>query len=292
MSPDIARLETWGFSGFKGSSKKLKNSASSSSLSETLDTNTLSDPRSTSPSQSSSRTSQTNTPSLNTSRSITLQDIKIPPETFGPEDWNRYFGDIGAIPPLPWNITTILGSPCPIWGNTSVNSLKVQDTHLLTLIPKTVNGTNLTLPLLGTIVQKPQSGGNKTGYSSFHLDQAADTSSLQSYWVLMTKDIIPNSRAQTYTKQLLLLQNHPGYEVPKLLEAVTTLFMHYVKTGERLYADNPSTWTRCQEKYNSNWQTCVGGFAPAGLNVWAGGSSYYTCVDGESHGGVGGLRKF
>ena len=32
---------------------------------------------------------------------------------FGPKDWNRYFGDVGEVPPLPPDIMDILRSPCP-----------------------------------------------------------------------------------------------------------------------------------------------------------------------------------
>jgi len=63
------------------------------------------------------------------------------------------FGDIGVEPPLPQNIHEILHNPCPFWPEK-----KVKDTHLLVLIPKTVNGQLLTLANLKEWIQKPKQG--------------------------------------------------------------------------------------------------------------------------------------
>jgi hypothetical protein len=40
----------------------------------------------------------------------------------------------------------------------------VQDTHLLVLIPSTVNGSAFTLDLLGELIQTPSGGGHSTQY--------------------------------------------------------------------------------------------------------------------------------
>jgi len=59
----------------------------------------------------------------------------LPPMAFGAADWKKYFGDVGVEPPLPANIDAILNGPCPIWSGK-----KVKETHLLMLVPSTVNG--------------------------------------------------------------------------------------------------------------------------------------------------------
>jgi len=206
--------------------------------------------------------------------------LTLPLTPFGKAAWAQYFGDIGLEPALPPNIQEILQAPCPIWPGK-----KVYETHLLTLIPAAINGAPLTLQLLGQLVEKPLQGGNRTKYSHFYLGETPDTAFSQNYWVLMTKDVIPNSRSKSYSAQCQLLQSYPGYEVPKRLEVAASLFMEHAKTGTRLYSDSPWTYTRCQEKYDKTWQTCVGGFAPGGLGVG------FNFVDYE-HVGVGGLRKF
>src|SRR5271156_4573449 len=72
-------------------------------------------------------------------------------KAFGPKEWFIHFGaHLKNVPRLPLNITEILAAPCPFWlGKT------VQQTHLLVLVPQTINGQPLTLKTLGELVKKP-----------------------------------------------------------------------------------------------------------------------------------------
>ena len=77
------------------------------------------------------------------------------------------------------------------------------------------------------------------------------------------------------------------YAPPRVLEASTALLTHYVRSGERLYSDDPYTYTLCQEEIPGrfgNDPAYVGGFAAAGLCV------YYYGIDVNR--GVAGCRKF
>ena len=109
----------------------------------------------------------------------------------------------------------------------------------------------------------------------------------------MTRDVIPDSRDKTYDDQKKLVQSHAQktgipYALPMSLEATAAILMHYVETGERLYTDDPWTFTRCQEKVTKNqWPTAIGGFAAGGLTVGIG--LYWSDV---SYSGVGCYRKF
>ena len=60
----------------------------------------------------------------------------------GKKEWEKYFGDIGIEPPLPSNIEDILNEPCSFWPDK-----KIKETHLLVLIPNTVNGKPFTIDL-------------------------------------------------------------------------------------------------------------------------------------------------
>ena len=86
----------------------------------------------------------------------------LPMSAFGKAKWATYFGDIGMEPPLPPNIHQILQSPCPFWSGK-----KVEETHLLVLIPQTVNGKALTLDYLEQLIQKPLGGGHATKYEHY-----------------------------------------------------------------------------------------------------------------------------
>lgn len=202
----------------------------------------------------------------------------LPDIAFGKEQWAKYLGDIGSEPPLPSNIQTILQSPCPFWPDK-----KIKDTHLLVLVPQTVNGKPLTLKNLGELVKSLKSGSSMT-YTYFNPGgYNANTPAKPSHWVLMTKDVIPGSRGKSYANQQKLVNQTPSYQVPTILEAATCIFMEYARSGNRVYSDNLCTYTRCQERYNEKWQLIVGGFSDDGIDV-----DFYQDRDTV---GVGGLLR-
>ena len=187
-------------------------------------------------------------------------------------------------PPLPKNIEEILNEPCSFWP-----SKKVKETHLLVLIPNTVNGKPFTLNYLGELIQKPRYG-RATKYRIYisFAKEAVGDKSYPSHWVLMTRGIISDSGNKGYSKGCELIANHRKktglpYESPHLLEATTSILMHYVKTGERLYSDAPWAYTYSQDIAKNNNSLVVGGFMSEGLHV----GLYYVA----SFYGVAGCRK-
>jgi len=193
----------------------------------------------------------------------------IPPAmAFGKEKWKTYFGDIGKEPPLPANIREILKSPCPIW-----EGKKIRDTHLLVLIPQIVNGKLLTKKSLGELAKKYFPNTEK-GYRyiwSELIDEKNDKPIDKSYWMLMTKDVIPGSRYEGCATQQTIVSDLAkkaltNYEVPDTLEATVSIFSKYVSSGKYLFSDSPSTYTRCQENIR-DFRVIVGCFASSGLDV-------------------------
>ncbi len=212
---------------------------------------------------------------------VKVSDIPI---AFGKEMWATYIGDIGDEPPLPPDIKAILSAQCPFFPGK-----KVEETHLLVLIPKTVNGKPLTLQTLGELVKKPLKG-TPTKYEYCNIGEYKDLPTESSHWVLMTRDIIPGSRSKSYVEQQKLLKGYIEktqllYEVPPILEATTCIFMEFLRSGKYLYGQDPWTYTRCQEKYNKDWQLCAGGLASAGLFV-------DNCIFDLGGVGLGPCRKF
>jgi len=202
--------------------------------------------------------------------------------SFGEKKWEKYFGFAGEIPELPADIVEILRSSCPY-----VKDKKVAETHFLMLVPATVNGKSFNLENLEELVKAPKSTGHATKYRYFEPDvkkKYGKATPETSRWVLMTKDVIPNSRNETYAKQKILLEQCSDYKVPDLLSAATCILMNFVDKDERLYSDDPYTYTRCEETVES-YQTAVGGLAPAGLVVY---NPYFDSVES----GVAALRKF
>ena len=210
--------------------------------------------------------------------------------SFGTEEWSRYFGEIEEAPPLPAHIVDTLNGTCPFWPEKAV-----KDTHLLVLMPATVNGKPFSLNLLGELVQCPQGGGYSTQYRVYDSDvreQFGAQPSTSSYWVLVTRDVLEGSRDKTYASQQALVAGHASrtglrYALPGALEAATAILLHYVRSGERLYTDAPWTYARCQELVawnGSHYPIVVGGFSSVGLLVYIGSNVCFF------H-GVAGLRK-
>lgn len=206
-----------------------------------------------------------------------------PKIAFGKEQWAKYFGDVGKEPPLPKEIHKILKSPCPFFSGKTV-----EQTHMLVLIPETVDGKPLNLETLGKLVKAPTEG-HATQYDYFTSDDLIRTVGKQakSHWVLMTKDVIGANMSDS-AQQALIKKGGMNYEFPKVLDAAVCIFINYVSTQERLFNDDPCTYTRCQEQYVQDCQVAVGKFSVRGLNV----------NDGEAYAGVAlkvgvaPLRKF
>jgi hypothetical protein len=207
--------------------------------------------------------------------------------SFGAEEWRRYFGEVGVEPSFPSDIAVILNSMCPFWPDR-----QVKDTHLLVLIPATVNGKPYNLNLLEELIQHPKGGGHATEYRYYARDvrkQVGAQSPTSSYWVLMTREVLEGGRGQRYAGQQSLVADHASrtglpYVLPGSLEAATAILSHYVRSGEHLYMDNPRIYTWCQDLVSNKYPVVVGGFSSGGLDVYG---SYGYCIRG-----VAGLRKF
>lgn len=216
-----------------------------------------------------------------------------PPEgTFDEKQWEKYIGNVGKVPPLPKDIHKILKSPCPFWPRK-----KVEETHMLVLIPKTVNDQPLTLAHLGELVKAPKEGHaisyRSIGIPDFISNEHYQQATPKSHWVLMTKDVIEGSIAESYPDQqarIAELNKETGlnYEVPNVLDAAICIFMHYVRSKERLFNDKlglPYTFTRCQENING-YLVGIGYFTSAGLCLGS------CTIETTAGCGVGALRKF
>jgi hypothetical protein len=203
-----------------------------------------------------------------------LYQTSVPSFAFGKHAWDNFFGEVGAEPQLPANINEMLNASCPFWPER-----QVKDTHLLVLIPATVDGRPFSLDFLSELIRSPKGGGQGTQYSCYDNDVklmlGAQVISYP-YWILMTRDVISNSRNQTHEDQKALVAacaRHIGlpYEMPHALDVATAIVSWYVRTGECLYTDHPCTYTRCQEivadEEYDEYPVIIGGFTPEGVSI-------------------------
>lgn len=188
---------------------------------------------------------------------------------FGEGDWERLVGRVTPAPTLPPNIEAILQGPCPFFSGK-----EVRETHLLVYMPTTVNGQSLTLNILGLLAKRHFFPASETSYRYIGDDvvkELGDMPLAKSSWVLMTKDVLPESRSKSYAEQQYLVTTlatraNIAYEVPKTLEAAVCILTHYISVRTCLFSKSPWTFARCQENVHGS-QMVVGGFSPSGLFV-------------------------
>ncbi|MHA7878144.1 MAG: hypothetical protein ACX93T_04485, partial [Bacteroidota bacterium] len=202
---------------------------------------------------------------------------------FGTQAWQDYFGvDVGTEPALPDDIVSILNEETPFMLEREGSPQRVGANHLLTLIPSHVKFSDgcrvpFTLNQLGALVREHYFPNNAEGYQYYDLDvhtQFGAESPNESYWLLMTRDVLQDTRAKTYTNQQEEVKKHSskGYELPSGIEAATSILACYAQSSkceERLFGDRPWTNTRCapDQLVDGKYPLAIGGFGPAGLNV-------------------------
>lgn len=175
--------------------------------------------------------------------------------SFSHQCWFKHLNTVcDDVPSLPNDIIAILSSECPF------NKGKIiAETHMLAYIPK-----GITLTTLNEISKIP--------YTYCLADKYENLPSDKSRWILMTKKIVPGSEGKTYAEQQALvkefsLKANVDYQIPTVLDATVCAITAFKKYGERLFGDDPQTYTRCQELVNGK-PLVVGNFSTDGLCIY------------------------
>lgn len=186
---------------------------------------------------------------------------------FSAKEWETFFGKVDPSPEIPLNIENIWQSQCPVF-----RQKRVYETHMLVYIPATVNNKPLTLKSIGEVTKRYFSNTTEAGYRcpwDAHVAALGDKSIDRSYWVLMTKDILPHSGDQdnsghAYQARVMsvALDARAPYAVPRTLEAAICIlaqrFSFPVNSKTGLLDSH--TFTLCQEKIQGRIMI-VGGLA-------------------------------
>ena len=185
---------------------------------------------------------------------------------FGAAEWAEYFGLEVKAPPIPRGIFAWLDRPSV---KTEGPDGKKGETGLLFLMPE-----GISLNSMEKSAQKAiRAWKAEYNYPDDEIRNRYGKNSVgKSYWVWMSKALLLNSRKKTYEKQKSMVKDlGDGYELPEALEAVVLNIAWYVShEGQRLFCDNPWTYTRCQEVIeviDDRLPLVVGGFFPGGLPV-------------------------
>ena len=192
----------------------------------------------------------------------------------GASEWQQGFNvAVGRVPPIPkWITKELLEGDCELHPGQSV-----KDTHLLVLIPKSVDGAPYTALKLDELCSKTKGSGERLihdGVNGWKEQPWAKESPSLSEWVLIPKsDPDPRKvsedkhfRSKTIAEQAEVYKhyNAKDYREAKALEVMTAALLNDVVNGERILSN---CYLRTQEPSPSGGRVVVGIFNADGLGV-------------------------
>ena len=135
------------------------------------------------------------------------------------------------------------------------------------------------LEVIGKLVANPTKG-NKIGYHANSWTEALqEKRNLEKpHWVLISKEIIGRNKSYEDQQKLAKEENKniPGTNISGLMDTAISMFMEYVRSGERNFicdwAKIEYNWVRVNEQ-TRGVQLCLG-FTPSGLLVAALGGAF------------------
>jgi hypothetical protein len=216
--------------------------------------------------------------SKTTSPSLAAVKRELGKNFLGPEEWKAQGIEVGATPPIPISITkALLNSECPLHPGQ-----KIKDTHVLMLVPKTVNGDAYTPLKLNELCAGRKGSGDKLiddgadWTKNWQRREWAKVPQAESEWVLIPKSdpdpkVSPDKhfRGKKIAAQKGVHDSHyKEYREVKTLELMTMAVLYDFTHKERLLSD---CYLRCEEPNASGGRVCVGRFDADGLVVSGGG---------------------
>jgi hypothetical protein len=183
-------------------------------------------------------------------------------DSFGPERWAYHFErKVDDVPQLPPDTFADKA-----WVKNFMKS------HILQLMPATLDNEPLTPNLIEKLTLHPKQG-HAIGYRYFSKiardEYGNKPIASKSYWVWVTKGLLDGSRNKS-PEAMEAIALEKGYQLMNAGVAIVCNLTHYVKTEERLYGDKPLTYTYTSDKTSAGYRLVVGGFSPAGLDVYDG----------------------
>ncbi len=206
-----------------------------------------------------------------------LRETIRPAKAFGSREWNEYIGvDAGEELPLPrraygdmekgnYYLTFI-----PKSVKVTQENGKVDDTSMDIEVVKEV--TLDSLEVIDKLVANPTKG-NKIGFTQVCWREALqEKRNLEKpHWVLISKEIIGRDKSYKDQQKLAKEENKNilGTNISGLMDTAISIFMEYVRSGERNFILEPAkdeyNWVRVNEQTRG---MRIGlGFAPSGLFI-------------------------
>lgn len=186
----------------------------------------------------------------------------------GAEQWGAQGIDVGAIPPIPASITQeLLESECPMYPGRAI-----KDTHLLVLVPKTVNGEPYSARKLDELCAawKGEGAAWITSFFAWQSEPWASEPQASSEWVLIP-DSDERLRLSNEEKSFLCREEearggapkeYPDYRAAKTVELLTSEVLHYLTDKERFLS---ARLVQCKESSAPGGVVHVGPSLTGGL---------------------------
>lgn len=177
---------------------------------------------------------------------------------FGVDNWRKYGVDVGESSPVPLKLYR--------------QFVEGKGAFLLTFIPEKINGKSLTAKSIDEWLcsYKAQKQSNyKLPLSSVMTDEMIEEyKSKKSHWVLLARDVDPETRSKRFTEQKKIIENE-GYAVPCLIDVVVSVFMYNLETSKFVFPIGRQQWTntRVEEKSKFKNQISIGNYSSAGLTA-------------------------
>ena len=193
----------------------------------------------------------------------------------GGDDWGKIFGsefkDGQAVPQDLINFLQQKSVFNP--------SKKVWEDHMVCWIPAGISIDGF----METWVPRIQAGYNKD-YAKLRGSRTKGShtakASVGNEWVVMyvgsrktDNGVIPNSRRNKWDAQVEVFNGYNReaggvYEIPEVKPVLISTLVRYIKTGDRILSDRPSTMARCNElETESQYRLVLGLFGSDGLSV-------------------------
>jgi hypothetical protein len=198
----------------------------------------------------------------------------------GAEEWRVQGIEVGEAPPIPTSITkALLNSECPLHPGE-----KIKDTHLLVLIPKTVNGEPYSGVKLSELCASRKGSGDRLIYDATSWARAwqqqswAQAPQSRSEWIFIPKgDPDPwhvpfekHFRSKSMSQQQSVYYIHyQEYGEVKSVGLITAVVLNDLVNGAPRMLEG-SCQLRCHERdLQANGRTQVGQFGVDGLRIHA-----------------------
>jgi hypothetical protein len=214
----------------------------------------------------------------------------------GSEAWESQGIEVGDVPPIPESITkALLESECPLHPGE-----RIKDTHLLVLVPKTVDDEPFSPLKLDELCATRKGSGDKLIYdgadwaNSWKSQEWASAAQTASEWVLIPKrDPDPSKvagekhfRSKNIEGQHTVHRDYySDYREVKTEELMTAVLLNDLVNGEPRMLDGWN-YLRCVESNAFGGRVCVGDFNAIGLLVFVGNG-----VNADGHIGRALARK-